>query len=432
MEYVIFGAGHRGEIIAHILGDTRVIAFIDSKSEKIGTTFCGKKVISYLEYKEKYRQNVIVVSPVMGDDIEELLQRDCICYFALDECPVEFMGYGLKKVEEKGIKYPQKIGDKIILYGCTLYSVLVYEYLKKKGVLDIRMVPHEYMDKERVELFSQCYPEIQLQNLEETKDQTGEVWIAVYDHRMNERTMVSGYKDIFNWSKHIEYYKNPEIEKFKNKHKGKRCFIIATGPSLTFEDLEVLKNNKEICISMNTIVDVLPLTKWRPTYYAVLDAIGLELWEEKIKAVDCEASFIADSSINFDYETLPDNAHIYHVLTGKEIYRGKYFSEQCSDFIYNKGTITYVCMQLAVYMGFEKIYLLGVDFNYKSQMGNYLKNDNETIQSEQYIKISDYYVERAYKIAREYADSHGIKIYNATRGGKLEVFERVNFDTLFI
>ena len=37
----------------------------------------------------------------------------------------------------------------------------------------------------------------------------------------------------------------------------------------------------------------------------------------------------------------------------------------------------------------------------------------------------------AYQAAREYADRHGIKIYNATRGGKLEVFERVDFDSLF-
>ena len=38
----------------------------------------------------------------------------------------------------------------------------------------------------------------------------------------------------------------------------------------------------------------------------------------------------------------------------------------------------------------------------------------------------------AYKKAKEYADKHGIKIYNATRGGALEVFPRVNFDDLEI
>ena len=37
----------------------------------------------------------------------------------------------------------------------------------------------------------------------------------------------------------------------------------------------------------------------------------------------------------------------------------------------------------------------------------------------------------AYQSAKKYADAHGIKIYNATRGGNLEVFERVDFDSLF-
>jgi len=34
-------------------------------------------------------------------------------------------------------------------------------------------------------------------------------------------------------------------------------------------------------------------------------------------------------------------------------------------------------------------------------------------------------------MARKYADSHGIVIKNAGRGGKLENFERVDFDSLF-
>lgn len=38
----------------------------------------------------------------------------------------------------------------------------------------------------------------------------------------------------------------------------------------------------------------------------------------------------------------------------------------------------------------------------------------------------------AYEVAKRYGELHNIHIYNATRGGYLEVFERVNFDELFI
>ncbi len=38
---------------------------------------------------------------------------------------------------------------------------------------------------------------------------------------------------------------------------------------------------------------------------------------------------------------------------------------------------------------------------------------------------------RSYELCKEFAEKNGVKIYNATRGGKLEVFERVDFDSLF-
>ena len=37
----------------------------------------------------------------------------------------------------------------------------------------------------------------------------------------------------------------------------------------------------------------------------------------------------------------------------------------------------------------------------------------------------------SYQAAKQYAQTHGIKIKNATRGGKLNVFQRVDFDSLF-
>jgi hypothetical protein len=38
---------------------------------------------------------------------------------------------------------------------------------------------------------------------------------------------------------------------------------------------------------------------------------------------------------------------------------------------------------------------------------------------------------RAYRDAKAACDSLGINVFNATRGGKLEVFPRVEFDSLF-
>ena len=104
------------------------------------------------------------------------------------------------------------------------------------------------------------------------------------------------------------------------------------------------------------------------------------------------------------------------------------FSEDVARVVYGGATVTYACIQIAVYMGFKEIYLLGVDCNYcKGSNSNYFF-------WEQKADVMNHKEDRmvlSYESAREYADSHGIKIYNATRGGMLEVFERVEFDSLF-
>jgi hypothetical protein len=60
-----------------------------------------------------------------------------------------------------------------------------------------------------------------------------------------------------------------EIKKYKNKHIGQRCFIVCTGPSLTYGDLELLKG--KITFSMNGVVKGFHHTKWCPTYYGIQD-----------------------------------------------------------------------------------------------------------------------------------------------------------------
>ena len=100
--------------------------------------------------------------------------------------------------------------------------------------------------------------------------------------------------------------------------------------------------------------------------------------------------------------------------------------------------MTYMCIQIAVYMGVKEIILLGVDHNYavsRRPDGTIIKHEgvkNRFHEKDGIICVPSLYaMELAYKAAKKYADEHGIKIFNATRGGKLEVFERVDFDTLF-
>lgn len=99
------------------------------------------------------------------------------------------------------------------------------------------------------------------------------------------------------------------------------------------------------------------------------------------------------------------------------------------------------CIQLAVYMGFSEIYLIGVDHNFAKMFD---KNGNVVLDpsvknhfAEDYDKgIQDqgFQVDaatEAYMDAERLSRKMGtFRIYNATRGGKLEVYERADADLI--
>lgn len=261
------------------------------------------------------------------------------------------------------------------------------------------------------------------------------------------------YNDLINWKVCTE-----RIKRFYKKHKERRCFIIGNGPSLAISDLERL--SKEITFASNTIYALYTYTDWRPTYYCANDAIFCKQMmkdKESMRVLmdGCQVVFTSIMGEGIRYRNDGDMANqLFYMRLKKGESRNSLpcFSSDCSRDIYTAGSVTYAMLQLAVYMGFQKIYLLGMDFNYsverhadhtvtrKENICNHMK---EIEQEEQrfYKAISERHNENymadvdlqlaGYLSAKQYADSHGIEIYNATRGGKLEVFPRVDFDELF-
>ena len=219
------------------------------------------------------------------------------------------------------------------------------------------------------------------------------------------------------------------LQLLKDKHKGERCFIVCTGPSLSIADLEMLKN--EYTFGVNNVFRLFDKTSWRPTYYGIIDPSVFEkLYNDSIFR-ELENVFVPDLfekkygklSIK-QYHTFPMD--YFELYWSKLVNRTVKFSDDISILVYDVATVAYSLMQIAVYMGFEEIYLLGCDCNYsgeKQHFAEYGIKVKDAISAENNLIL-------AFSAARKYADSHGIKIYNATRGGKLEIFERIDFDSL--
>lgn len=95
-------------------------------------------------------------------------------------------------------------------------------------------------------------------------------------------------------------------------------------------------------------------------------------------------------------------------------------------------SVTFPMFQLAVYMGFEKIYFLGQDCSYMATIENgnngnnhFYKGSNDVITQ----RDANNFVYAFYSI-KDFAEEKNIQVFNATRGGNLELFERVTLEDI--
>ena len=121
------------------------------------------------------------------------------------------------------------------------------------------------------------------------------------------------------------------------------------------------------------------------------------------------------------------------------------FSTDAAKRLYCGQSVTMINLQLAFYMGFKEVYLIGMDFSYdipdtaKIEGLEIVSTEDDTnhFHPEYFGKGKTWHDPQLDKVLRSYSmmklvfESGGRKIYNATHGGKLELFERIDFSTLF-
>ncbi len=221
-----------------------------------------------------------------------------------------------------------------------------------------------------------------------------------------------------------------KIEKLKNSEHG-RCFIVATGPSLTIEDLNKLKNEKTF--GLNSLCKAFSKTGWETTYYVMQDAGVFYNLLPEIKQFRTTKFIHSDQKFKkYALEELKCDKYVFPRYYGNHLWNRKKlktgFSKDARLIIHEGYTVAYVALQMAVYMGFNEIYLIGTDCNYS-------KDENK-----QHFMKSGYYATNyatignemlfAYSVAKKELDKLGVKVYNATRGGMLEEFPRVDLDEI--
>ncbi len=228
------------------------------------------------------------------------------------------------------------------------------------------------------------------------------------------------------------------LGQYKDIHKGQSCFLIGNGPSLRAEDLTAIGEAGIPTFAFNRIFYIFDQTPWRPTYYISQDEKMLAGCAEEVSALALPHKFI------------PANLRWYHdihIQGAEEFYLGGskdtdfWFGDDIRHSVCWASTVMYTAAQFAAYMGFTNIYLIGVDHHFhisRNRDGEIVVDDSvKDYFSDKYnqdkdalfIPSTDISTDTYYAMKKHCGD-RGIQVCNATRGGKLEVFPRVAFDTV--
>jgi hypothetical protein len=222
----------------------------------------------------------------------------------------------------------------------------------------------------------------------------------------------------------------------KDIHKGKRAFVIANGPSLKQTDMSKLKN--EFTFGMNRIYLMFAELGFSTTYLTVVNDLVIEQTAQDLADLSLP-KFLAWRSRHHFPSDLPITQLPTFLYTS---YTGPHFSTDVRGRVWEGATVTNVTLQLAFHMGFQQVILIGVDHNY-STTGK--PNTTITSQGNDPNHFSPAYFgkgfrwqlpdletsEVGYAMARDAYRKAGREVLDATIGGMLTIFPKVDYNTLF-
>lgn len=207
-----------------------------------------------------------------------------------------------------------------------------------------------------------------------------------------------------------------QVVEFKNKHLGETCFIVGNGPSLNKTDLSLLTGYTVFALNRGYLKGDLPFT-----YLVSVNANVEKQWGQEIINAGAKAVFS-------------------HSLVGDNVVRLRFtpdvpkFTENIADQIWQGHTVTFVAMQIAYYMGFKNVGLVGIDHNFP-YMDKELKGGDINHFDPNYFPEGSKWdlpnlrmSEVAYKLAKEYYEKNNRVIYNCTPNSKLTIFRKLSLN----
>ena len=220
---------------------------------------------------------------------------------------------------------------------------------------------------------------------------------------------------------------------FAGLHRGQRAFIMGNGPSLGRMDLGPLAD--EVTFGMNRIYLLFEQMVFQPSYYVSINDLVLGQFAHEI------AQLPMPNFLNWTQRhAFPEDETILYLRPRLALRDG--FQGDVRQPIYSGGTVTYAALQLAYYLGFDEVILIGVDHRFAAQgTPNQAETragaDRDHFHPDYFPAGSRWQLpdlrrsELAYQLADEGFRAAGRRVLDATVDGACPVFEKVDFEGLF-
>jgi hypothetical protein len=294
---------------------------------------------------------------------------------------------------------------------------------------------------------------------------TGVLEMSARDREMTPETVGGRAVTAARWEKLAEqrlahersFTQSGEFEKIlamKDMHKGKRAFILGNGPSINQQDLTLLRD--EITFVANWFINHKRFRRINPKYYCVSSHEMFGGWG---KTPDLNADFArlvgekqTEQTFFFSYRFASYMRELGLVAEPRlrslifdrpkflidEIGTQNYDLNRCMDDGYT--VLLTFCVPLCVHFGITDIYLLGCDCDYgltsptdpKAYFYRPEQHTSATTSFDSLVRIWNPGgpIFQTYEIVAREAALRGTRMWNATRGGRLDLLPRVEYESL--
>jgi GT2 family glycosyltransferase len=233
------------------------------------------------------------------------------------------------------------------------------------------------------------------------------------------------------------------LKAFRNAYKGKDCLLICNGPSLQNTRLGLFAGVSSFAV--NSIFPLQQNLDFKPNFYTVEDNHVVADNLLAIQNLNSAYSFFPDKY----RPQLGDRENRYYLPANWDCYfssRSSYeypeFSEDIARCIFTGQTVTYLNLQLALYFGFQRVFIVGLDFSYSIPKqsvvsGNSIDHgddDANHFHKSYFGKGKQWHFPKldscltSYSIAREAFEARGRQIFDLTLDGKLNVFDTITWN----